>query len=748
LETALFLARKRKSFSSEELAFSPQFTYYLPWLFRPRDQQKSWTQLNATFPAGHPWRQGFFCLFRRRQELHLSLAELNPQQREAVLHTEGPLLLLAGAGSGKTKVVTHRVAHLVGEKRISPEHVLAVTFTNKAAREMQERVAGLVGRNKAERILVSTFHSLCCRILRNEIELLGYKRNFSIYGAADQQRLIKDLMNEIDPEHGLKADSILWKISDAKNRLLPPEKFGSFMKGDLIGEMAQRIYPEYQKSLKSYNAVDFDDLIMLTVRLFNEFPEAQQRYQDRFRYIMVDEYQDTNAAQFTLMQRLADKWRNFCVVGDDDQSIYGWRGAEPGNILDFEQHFSGARTIKLEQNYRSTGHILNAANTVIKNNNKRKDKALWTAGHDGEKIGVVKCIDAEDEAKAVIERINHNRRDKRMAYKDHAILVRTNSQTLAFEQELRFADIPFVLIGGQQFFDRKEVKDAIAYLRFIVNPYDEVNLLRILNYPRRGIGRTTADLLIRTSVTSKEPLWKVLRKARMINGINAKAADALEKFSALIEEHKKRFRSGGRMASTAKDLFAAIKLEEELRRDPDSREKIERRIENVHELINALATYESRDSKPTLSGFLEKVALLDRDEPGSDSKEKKLAQDAVVLMSLHSSKGLEFPHVFMPGFEEGFLPHKKSVSETFDVDEERRLCYVGITRAREKLTILHVDGRMKYGKKEPRELSRFLAEIPAEVRQDEARAGFHLAEGNENASLSDMLAKLMGEEAE
>jgi superfamily I DNA/RNA helicase len=623
--------------------------------------------------------------------------------------------------------------------------VLAVTFTNKAARGMQERVADLVGRNKAERIQVSTFHSLCCRILRADIEQLGYKRNFSIYSTSDQQRLIRDLMNRIDADHGLSPDVILWKISDAKNSLLTPAKFGTFMRGDMIGEMAKAVYPEYQKSLKSYNAVDFDDLIMLVVRLLWEFPEVRERYQDRFRYIMVDEYQDTNIAQFTLMRLLAGKWGNFCVVGDDDQSIYGWRGADPGNILDFEKHFPGARIIKLEQNYRSTAHILQAANKVIRHNKQRKEKALWTAGGDGEKIGVVSCLDAEDEARAVIERIRHNVRDKRMAHKDHAILMRTNAQTLVFEQELRFADIPYVLIGGQQFFDRKEVKDAIAYLRFIVNPYDEVNLLRILNYPRRGIGRTTADLLIRTSITSKESLWSVIKKARMIPGVTARTAEALDGFVALVEGHKRWFRGGGRLAGTAKELFAAIGLEAELRREPDSREKVERRIENVEEVVNAIAAYEAREGKPSLTGFLEKVALLDRDEPGSDSKEKKLARDAVVLMSLHSSKGLEFPHVFLPGFEEGFLPHKKSVSETFDVDEERRLCYVGITRARQKLTILYAAARMKYGRPDTREVSRFLAEIPEEVRQEEARAGFHLAEGNENASLSDMFARLMGE---
>ena len=364
----------------------------------------------------------------------MSLNSLNPQQLEAVLHTEGSLLLLAGAGSGKTKVITHRVAHLVGSKCIDPERVLAVTFTNKAAREMQARVAGLVGRNKAEQIQVSTFHSLCCRILRADIERLGFKRNFSIYGTSDQQRLIKELMNSINADHGLSPDVILWKISDAKNSLLTPEKFGPFMRGDVIGEMAKAVYPEYQKSLKSYNAVDFDDLIMLVVRLFDEFPEVQERYQDRFRYIMVDEYQDTNTAQFTLMRRLAGKWGNFCVVGDDDQSIYGWRGADPGNILDFEKHFSGARVIKLEQNYRSTANILNAANKVIKHNQKRKEKALWTAGVDGEKIGVVRCIDAEDEVRAVIERLRHNVDAKRMAHKDHAILMRTNAQTMVFEQ--------------------------------------------------------------------------------------------------------------------------------------------------------------------------------------------------------------------------------------------------------------------------------------------------------------------------
>ncbi|TLM65320.1 MAG: ATP-dependent DNA helicase Rep [Deltaproteobacteria bacterium] len=673
----------------------------------------------------------------------MSLDGLNSQQREAVLHTEGPLLLLAGAGSGKTKVVTHRIAHLVKARGVAPEQVLAVTFTNKAAKEMQERVAALVGQKQAGSITVSTFHALCARILRSDIEYLGYKRNFSIYAVADQQHLVRDLMNNIAPDHGLNVDQILWKISDAKNRLVPPERFGPFMTGDVIGAMAHRVYPEYQKSLKSYNAVDFDDLLMLTVRLFDEHPEVLDRYRERFRYIMVDEYQDTNAAQFELVRRLAGKWRNLCVVGDDDQSIYGWRGAEPGNILDFERHFPGARVIKLEQNYRSTGNILAAANAVISHNSKRREKALWSAGDAGEPLSLVTCADAEDEAKAVIERIQLNRREKRLNWRDHAILLRTNAQTLVFEQELRFAQIPYVLIGGQQFFDRKEVRDAVAYLRFLVNPYDEVNLLRILNYPRRGIGRTSADLLIRASVATRKPLWQVLRDARSVEEIAGKAAEAIEGFVALIDAYKGRYRAGSDLAATTRSLFDAIGLADELRRAPESREQSERRVENVEEIVNAIASYTEREAQPTLTGFLEKVALLDRDEPGRDGKEKKLAQDAVVLMSLHSSKGLEFPQVFLPGCEEGFLPHKKSVSETCDVDEERRLCYVGITRARTRLTLLHARERKKYGKMEPRERSRFVDEIPAALLRQEFRDVLVSEIYEEGASLSSMFDKLL-----
>ena len=676
----------------------------------------------------------------------MSLAGLNPQQREAVLHTEGPLLLLAGAGSGKTGVVTHRLAHLAGSRGVDPAQLLAVTFTNKAAREMQERVAGLVGRKQAAAMTVSTFHALCARILRNDIERLGYKRNFSIYGVADQQHLVRDLMAAAHPDHGLNVDLILWKISDAKNRLVTPERFGPFMTGDVIGAMAERVYPEYQKSLKGFNAVDFDDLLMLTVRLFNEHPDVLDRYQERFRYIMVDEYQDTNAAQFELVRRLAGRWGNLCVVGDDDQSIYGWRGAEPGNILDFERHFPGARVIRLEQNYRSTGNILAAANAVISRNAQRKTKVLWTAGDAGDKLSLVTCLDAEDEARAVVERIHHNLRRRQMACRDHAILLRTNAQTLVFEQELRLGHIPYVLIGGQQFYDRKEVRDAVAYLRFMVNPYDEVNLLRILNYPRRAIGRSTADLLIRDSVASRRPLWQVLRDAGSVDGIGARAAEAIAGFVALIEAYRSRYRTGGNLAATTRSLLDAIGIADELRRAPESREQSERRVDNVEEIVNAVARYAEREAQPTLTGFLETVSLLDRDEPAGDSKDKKLAQDAVVIMSLHASKGLEFPQVFLPGCEEGLLPHKKSVSEHVDVDEERRLFYVGITRARIRLILLHARERKKYGKMEPRERSRFLDEIPAELCRPETRCVLlaeTLEECGEETSLSAMFDRLM-----
>ena len=646
------------------------------------------------------------------------LEGLNDAQRVAVSLTSGPLAIVAGAGSGKTRVITYRIAHLLLNKKVAAENILAVTFTNKAAREMQERVAELVGRRSVRGMAISTFHSLCVRVLKEDIERLGYKKNFSIYGAADQSRLVRDLIQGHDT-HGRKydADRVLWLISDAKNRLIPPEQF-VVRHQDEYEYLAAEIYPRYQKSLKAFNAVDFDDIIMLTVRLFREHPEALAKYQERFGYLMVDEYQDTNAAQYLLLRYLAEQRRNLSVVGDDDQSIYGWRGADLGNILGFERDFPGTTAIKLEQNYRSTGNILAAANAVIKNNRRRKAKALWTVGGPGAPIDYLRCADEEDEARTVVERLHAARFRENLAYRDFAILYRTNVQSRAFEEQLRYENIPYVLIGGQQFFDRKEVKDTVAYFKVLVNPRDEVNLLRILNFPRRGIGETTADRLIRASTEQDRPLWEVMRRPEGIEDLGEKALAAIAEFVELLSGYRERFRRTRRLAELGREFLATLKIEDELYRGADDPAKARRRVENVAEVINAMASYEEREAEPTLAGFLEKVSLLDRDDPGRGSKEEKLAQDAVILMSLHSSKGLEFPHVFLVGMEEEYLPHKKSVGEAVDVDEERRLCYVGITRARRSLTLLGAARRKKYGKLLPREPSRFLQEIPREVLRE------------------------------
>ncbi len=646
----------------------------------------------------------------------MPLDSLNQQQRAAVRHTEGPLLLLAGAGSGKTRVITARIAYLIGERQIEPDCILAVTFTNKAAREMKQRVDALVGRRRTRGMTIATFHALCVRILKEDIERLGYKKNFSIYGAADQTRLIRDLVQDrAAGGQKVDADRILWLISDAKNRLVPPESYTPPLHQGDYSRLAAEVYPRYQRTLKAFNALDFDDLIMLTVRLFREQPDVLAKYQQRFRYIMVDEYQDTNAAQYLLLRLLAAEHRNLCVVGDDDQSIYGWRGADLGNILGFERDFPGTRLIKLEQNYRSTGNILAAANAVIGRNRKRKEKVLWTAGGGGAPVRCIRCLDGEDEARMVVERIHAESARGNCRFSDFAVLFRTNAQSRAFEEQLRYENIPYVLIGGQQFFDRKEVKDVLAYFKVVLNPQDEVNLLRILNFPRRGIGSTSADRMIRQSVAENLPLWDVLKEAPAMEELGDKVRSAVAGFVALLEKYRRRFRPGWRLSDTGRELLDELGLEDELFRTAEDPAKARRRMENVAEVINAMASYEEREARPTLAGFLEKVSLLDQDEPSRNDKENKLKRDAVVLMSLHSSKGLEFPHVFLVGLEEDLLPHKKSVGEGVDIEEERRLCYVGITRARHTLTLLHAARRKKYGRMEPRIPSRFLEEIPGEL---------------------------------
>lgn len=666
------------------------------------------------------------------------LRGLNPQQRAAVEHGAGPLLLLAGAGSGKTRVITCRIAYLLKLTEVPAESLLAVTFTNKAAREMRERVLELAGRKAATGVTVSTFHSFCVQVLKEHIHRLGYRKRFSIYAAADQLRLIKDLLERLDTGgRRLDADRIQWIISDAKNRLISPEQF-TVPYADEYQLAAAELYPRYQKALKGFNAVDFDDLIMLTDRLFRECPDVLRQYQQRFQYLLVDEYQDTNAAQYGLLRQLAAGHGNLCVVGDDDQSIYGWRGADLGNILEFERDFPGTTVIRLEQNYRSSGNILNAANAVIQKNQKRKEKQLWTSDGPGASIELLACVDEEDEAERIIERIRLEQ-FKGRSWRDFAILYRTNVQSRVFEQQLRYNDIPFVLVGGQQFFDRKEVKDAIAYLKVLVNPFDEINLLRILNYPRRGIGATSAERLIQSASERGCTLWEVLRDPA-VAGVNDQARAALALFVRLLDTYRYRFRESGDLTSCCRELFVDLDLEGEIERTTNDLIKAARRKEFVREVISALEGYQQREGRPTLDGFLDKVSLLDDER---EDAEKKQDEHAVTLMSLHSSKGLEFPVVFLVGVEEDFLPHRKSIDETFDIEEERRLCYVGITRAREQLVLSHAGERLKYGKALKREPSRFLEEIPPELLdQLESESSNPASEEQKDAIAGDFFSKM------
>jgi superfamily I DNA/RNA helicase len=641
----------------------------------------------------------------------LDLHKLNPQQLSAVKQTEGALLLLAGAGSGKTRVITCRIAYLIMNKGVAPENILAVTFTNKAANEMKERVLGLVGKERSEGLIVSTFHSLCVRILRREIEHLGYKRNFSIYSSSDQVGLIRQIVRETSSDsRKIDAEMILWKISAAKNRLIKPGNI-SPRYGDEYELLAAEVYPKYQSALKAYNALDFDDIIMLTIELFQNRSDILENWQERFRYIMVDEYQDTNAAQYLLIKLLAAKYRNLCVVGDDDQSIYGWRGADVGNILDFEKDYRGCKVIKLEQNYRSTGNILQAANTVIRNNLKRKEKTLWTDTGAGRLIDMIVTQDDEEEAITVVERIQLERFKNKLPYGDFAVLYRANAQSRAFEEQLRYEDIPYILIGGMEFYERKEVKDAISYLKAISNPRDEVALLRIVNFPRRGIGEGTVLRINQWSMEKGCPLFAAFGRVGEIPEIPAATRDKVLDFHSVLSQARQRFMKKGRLADKIADLFKTLGIEDELYRTIDDRSTALRRVENIEQIVNASAGYEERTADPTLSGFLEKVSLAEDDGyPGK--KKKEPGNDAVVLMSLHSSKGLEFPHVFLVGMEEGLLPHDKSISEQLSIDEERRLCYVGITRARKHLTMTRCLHRKKYGKLQERQPSRFLEELP------------------------------------
>lgn len=634
---------------------------------------------------------------------------LNPMQKEAVLHTEGPLLILAGAGSGKTRVLTHRIAYLIEEKEVNPWNILAITFTNKAAGEMRERVDSLVGFG-AESIWVSTFHSTCVRILRRYIEHLGYTTSFSIYDSDDQKMLMKQVFKTLDIDtKQYKERSVLGIISSAKDKLISPEEFLLNAGQDFRQKKVGEIYREYQNQLKKNNALDFDDLIVKTVELFQNDSQILDYYQERFRYIMVDEYQDTNTAQFKLISLLASKYGNLCVVGDDDQSIYRFRGADIENILSFEQTFPGARVIKLEQNYRSTQNILDAANGVIRHNRGRKEKSLWTANGTGDEILFKQFDDARDEADYIARQI----RDSEFSYQDQAVLYRTNAQSRLLEERCIFYNVPYRLVGGVNFYQRKEIKDILAYLKTVANGVDDLSVLRIINVPKRGIGATSMGRVTMFASEHGMSLYSALREARMVPGLG-KAVEKIGRFISQMECFRAMAQSE---EYSIQDLIEAILeetgYEEELKAEGEI--EAETRMENIQELINKAAAYEEDSQHPSLDEFLEQVALV-ADIDNVDSSE-----DRVTLMTLHSAKGLEFPKVYLAGMEDGLFPGMMAVSsdDPTDMEEERRLCYVGITRAKKELVITAARKRMTHGETRYCKPSRFVEEIPAELLKEE-----------------------------
>lgn len=640
---------------------------------------------------------------------------LNPEQRKAVEHDKGPLLILAGAGSGKTRVLTHRIAYLMEHRDVNPWNILALTFTNKAANEMRERVDRIVGYG-SENIWVSTFHSTCVRILRRWIDLIGYDRSFTIYDTDDQKTLMREVCKflNIDTKN-YKERTLLSVISSAKDELITPEEYELNAVGDFVKTKFAAVYKEYQKRLHSNNALDFDDLIFKTVELFQASREALAYYQNRFRYIMVDEYQDTNTAQFKLISLMADgmneegkKEHNLCVVGDDDQSIYKFRGANIYNILNFEKEYPHASVIKLEQNYRSTKRILEAANEVICNNAGRKDKHLWTDNSEGEPVRFTQFDRDYEEAESVASEIAQHVSSGEAAYKDFAVLYRTNAQSRILEEKLIFRNIPYKVIGSINFYARKEIKDLLAYLKTIDNGLDNIAVKRIINIPKRGIGLTSIDKIDDFANRSAISFYEALKRAEFIPSLG-RAAAKISPFVSLIESLKSRLSSPEySLLDLMDELLEATGYIDEL--EAQSPEDAEDRIENIGELKSKLAAYEENATEqPTLSGFLEEVALVaDIDSLNEDN-------DVVVLMTLHSAKGLEFPYVYLCGMEEGLFPSYMSINAddpVTEIEEERRLCYVGITRAMKRLALSAASIRMMHGESQYNRPSRFINEIP------------------------------------
>jgi len=634
---------------------------------------------------------------------------LNAEQRKAVEQTEGPVLVLAGAGSGKTRVITCRIAYLVS-KRVSARNILAVTFTNKAAREMRERVAGLVGAAVAKELTVSTFHSFCVRVLREHAELLGLSARFTICDDSDQLTAVKGALRELRiPEASVHPRAALSKISLFKNRLVAPVQALAEAEDD-YDELVARAYRSYNDHLKRSRTVDFDDLLLLTGELLAKQEDVRKEYQERYKYVLVDEYQDTNGPQYEILRHIAGKHRNLCVVGDDDQSIYGWRGADVRKILNFEHDFKGATVIRLETNYRSTPQILDAANAVIRNNKSRHAKTLKPACGPGDPVRIFPCEDEEHESEFVVDEIVRDVRAGRLKFGDVAILFRTAVQPRSFEARMRAARIPYELVGGMSFFDRKEVRDLMAYFRLAANPLDEASLLRVVNVPPRGVGKASIEKVV-DYATSQGISAAAAFDHGTLDGVPAEAVATVRSFRRVLADCAVKIPSAG-LVTAIRELIVDVKYHEEIARCYPDAITQQARIAAVEEVVNIAENYARRAAKPSLEGFLEEITLSN-EEDIKDAEENK-SRDRVTMMTLHAAKGLEFPRVYLVGAEEGLLPHQRSVQED-TVEEERRLMYVGITRARRHLTITRVKSRAKYGRREPCLPSRFLFEIKGET---------------------------------
>ncbi len=641
------------------------------------------------------------------------LSGLNPVQQEAVKTTDGSLLLMAGAGSGKTRVLTHRIAYLMAEKHVAPWNILAITFTNKAAREMKERVESILGPG-ADEIWISTFHSMCVRILRRDIDRIGINRNFSILDTADQLSVIKGILKErnIDPKK-FDPRSILGSISSAKNELIEPEEFAKTA-GGYYDQVTSDVYTDYQKKLLKNQSLDFDDLIMTTIKLFERVPEVLEFYQRKFQYIHVDEYQDTNRAQYLLVKQLAARLENICVVGDSDQSIYRWRGADIANILSFEKDYPSANVILLEQNYRSTKRILQAANEVIKNNSNRKPKNLWTENDEGIKLSYYSGDNEFGEGQFVAGKIYELNSSGRRKLSDIAILYRTNAQSRVIEETLLKSGLNYNIVGGTKFYDRKEIKDILAYLRLVSNPDDDISFTRIVNVPKRGVGATSLEKIASYAAMNGMSMFQAVKQVDFI-GVSAKAANALDGFGAMIEN-----------LTNMQDYLSITELTEEILEKTEYREMLkaeksieaQSRLENIDEFLSVTKNFEQKSEDKSLVAFLTDLALIADIDQLDQKEEESGGKDAVTLMTLHAAKGLEFPVVFLMGMEEGVFPHSRSLMEEAEMEEERRLAYVGITRAEEELYLTNAKMRTLFGRTNMNPESRFIREIPGDLLEN------------------------------